>query len=84
MREIAILAFLCLFLALASVGVLVWAALSGPILTLDGLLLASICLLLAAVFGFCFLWLANDARLWDLLRSRGQAAPQPNKKEPGQ
>lgn len=70
MREIIALALLCLLLALGSLGVLAWAALSGPIFSMDGLLLAAICLTLAAIFGLCFLWLATEARLWELLKSR--------------
>jgi len=70
MREIIALSLLCLLLAIGPLAVLGWAALSGPIFSMDGLLLAAICLTLAAIFGVCFLWLASEARLWELLKSR--------------
>lgn len=78
MRETLGLAFLCLLIAVASFAVMLWvvvqAALQGlfvgEILTLDGLLMISICLLFSVVFGFCFLWLAHDAHLWEMLKGR--------------
>lgn len=82
MREIMGLALFCLVVTLASLGVLVWAVLQGTILSLDGLLLTTVCLLLAAIFGFCFVGLARDARLWDMLRNRGTTASQPDKTNP--
>lgn len=81
MREIIALALLCLVLALVSLVVLVWAAFSGALFTLDGLLLAAICLTLAAMFGSCFLWLAYDAGWWRLLKSRWQTASNPKQND---
>lgn len=69
MREIIALALLCLLLAVGPLAVLAWAAVSGSLFSMDGLLLATICLTLAAVFGFCFLWLARDGGLWEMLKS---------------
>ena len=77
MGEIITLAVFCVLMVLASLGVAVWTAVSGSFFTLDGLLLVSICLLLAAVFGGCFLWLAYDAHWLDRvkrLRSPGAVA----------
>ncbi len=81
MRETLILSLLCLIVALVSLGVVVWAvadaALAGllaeSILTLDGLLMVSIGLLTSLVFGFCFLWTAREARLWEMLRRPSRA-----------
>jgi hypothetical protein len=61
MREIVALAVFCLLIVVACFGMVIWTAVSGELFTLDGLLLVSICLMLAAVFGGCFLWLAYDA-----------------------
>jgi hypothetical protein len=79
MREMIALALLCLLLAVGSLAVLAWAAVSTPILSLDGLLLAAICLTLAAVFGFCSLWLARDIGLVEMLKSRRAGAANPEK-----
>ncbi|MFQ5694895.1 MAG: hypothetical protein ACE5HB_02810 [Terriglobia bacterium] len=74
MREEIVLTFFCLFVVLASLGVLVWGAVTGPLLSLDGLLLVSICLSVAALFAFFFLWMARDVGLWERLkRGRGAA-----------
>jgi len=83
MRETLALALLCLLIALASLGAVVWAVASaaregvlvGEILTLDGLLMISVGLLLSSMFGFCFLWLARDAGLWERVKRRRAAAP---------
>jgi len=77
MREVVILSLLCLFLALASLGALVWGVLSMPLFSLDGLLLTAICGTLATFFGFCFLWFAYEARLWERFRRQNQAAVGP-------
>lgn len=81
MREIIAVAVLCLLIVLASLGLTVWTALSGSLFTLDGLLLVSICLLLATVFGGCFLWLAYDAGWLERLRSRRAANTAPKEKK---
>ena len=52
MREEIVLTLFSLFVVLASLGVLVWSAVTGPLLSLDGLLLVSICLSVAALFAF--------------------------------
>ncbi|MFQ5663898.1 MAG: hypothetical protein ACE5HL_08705 [Terriglobia bacterium] len=46
---------------------------------MDRLLLAAVCLLLAGIFGFCFLWLARDAHLWEMLKNRRPIATNPDK-----
>lgn len=81
MRETAALALLCLFIALAALGVVFWVIIDAArdgvlvttVLSLDGLLMISVALLIATMFGFCFLWLAYEARLWELLKSRRSA-----------
>lgn len=79
MRETIALALVCLLLTVVSLAALVWAVgqalvdrLPSEILNLDGLLLSAVCLLLATVFGFCFLWFARDARLWEWVKNRGR------------
>lgn len=74
MREIVILSLLCLFLAVASLGAMVWGALSMPLFSMDGLLLVAICGTLAAFFAFCFVWFAYEARLWEALRRKKEPA----------
>ncbi|MGH9805356.1 MAG: hypothetical protein ACRD4D_09315 [Candidatus Acidiferrales bacterium] len=81
MREIIALAVICLLIVLASLGIAAWTAVSGSLFTLDGLLLVSICLMLAAVFGGCFLWLAYDAGWLERLKSRRVAGSSPQKKK---
>jgi hypothetical protein len=83
MREIVILSFLCLFLALVSLGAMVWGGLTMPLFSLDGLLLAAICGTLATFFAFCFVWFAYEARLWEALRRKKEplAAPAPAEAE---
>lgn len=83
-REIIVLALLCLLLALGAFVVLAWAALAGSILTMDGLLLASVCLLLGAIFSFCFLWLARDAHLWDMVKGPRRAPSNPKNSDASQ
>jgi len=97
MREILALALLCLLIALASLGAVVWAVASaaregllvGEILTLDGLLMVAVALLVSSMFGFCFLWLARDTGLWERIKRRRAAPaaelnPGPQDKPPGQ
>ncbi len=69
-REVLLIVLACVLVAAASIGALVWAAVVGPILTLDGLLLASVCLLLAATFGGLGAWLACDAGLLNRMKAR--------------
>ena len=78
MGEILALALFCLLVAVACLGVVAWTAITGPFFSLDSLLLTSICLLLATVFGFCFLWLARGARLLEWLKSRRDQASKPD------
>lgn len=83
MRETLALALLCLLIAVASLGAVAWAVaraawegfLVGEILTLDGLLMIAVGLLVSLMFGFCFLWLARDAGLWEAVKRRRAAAP---------
>lgn len=77
MREVIALCLLCLVLALASLGAMVWGALAMPLLSMDGLLLVAVCLTLAVFFGFCFLWLAYEVRLWELVKRHHAAASNP-------
>lgn len=79
MREILGLALLCLIVILGAVGVLVRTFFQGTSWTMDRLLLAAVCLLLAGIFGFCFLWLARDAHLWEMLKNRRPIATNPDK-----
>ncbi len=81
MREIIALAVICLLIVVASLGIVAWTAISGWLLTLDGLLLVSICLMLAAVFGACFLWLAYDAGWLKKLKSRRTSSAAPEAKK---
>jgi hypothetical protein len=81
MRETIALAALCLLIALASLGIAVWTAVSGSLFTLDGLLLVSICLLLATVFGGCFLWFAYDAGWLKLLKRPSAAGTAPKEEK---
>lgn len=84
MREIIALALFCLLVAVGSLAVAAWTAISGSLFTLDGLLLAAICLLLATVFFFCFLWFARDARLLDWVKARRRVASAPEPPEKGE
>ena len=70
MRESLILAGLCLLLSFASLGALAWVVLTGPIFTLDNLLLILVCLLLAGAFGLVFLILSHDLGLLAQIRKR--------------
>lgn len=78
MRETLALALFCLLVAVLSFGVVLWVVvdatlegmLLGAVLTLDGLLLIAIGLLIGGMFGFCFLWLMRDARLWEVVKNR--------------
>ncbi|HTS70309.1 MAG TPA: hypothetical protein VMO17_15115 [Terriglobia bacterium] len=54
--EAATLLFLCLILALGTLGVVIWAMVRGLILTLDGLLLVAACLIFALAFGGNVAW----------------------------
>ena len=81
MRETLALIGFCAVIALACLGAAGWAMVSGEGITLDVLLLVSVCLTLAAVFGFCTLWLAHDAGLLAGLKRRRAAPANPGKKE---
>ncbi|MBI2956200.1 MAG: hypothetical protein HYY26_02685 [Acidobacteria bacterium] len=78
MREVIALIVFCLLMAVLSLGVIGWSLVFGEGLTLDNLLLLSVCLTLALVFGFCALWLAYDAGLLERLRRRAPAAAPAN------
>lgn len=82
MREVMALILFCALIAVASLGVAGWALVSGEGLTLDVLLLVFICLTLAAVFGFCALWLANDAGLLERFKPARPAEANPAKEKP--
>ncbi len=61
MREKLLMAGLCLVVVLASLAAVAWSLLSGMGVTLDTLLLISICLLVALIFGLNFLLLLHEA-----------------------
>lgn len=83
MTEIAALAFLCLFIVIATLAVVAAELINRTLLSLDGLLLAGICLMVAAFFSFVFLWLAHDSHLLDWLKRRKPAAsPAPEEPTP--
>ena len=58
MRERMILGAVCALFVLLSMGALGWLVASGQLLTLDGLLLAHVCLLVAGVFSLFSAWIA--------------------------
>lgn len=82
MRETIALMLFCFLMVLASLGVLLWAILQGNIFSMDGLLLAAICLLVSSVFGICFVWLAHDTGLGEMLRRPRQASSEPARTNP--
>ena len=57
MREKLLMAGLCLVVVLASLATVAWSLLSGMGVTMDTLLIISICLLVASIFGLNFLLL---------------------------
>ena len=79
MREALALVGFCALITLGCVAAAVWAVVSGEGITLDVLLLVFVCLTLAAVFGFCTLWLAHDAGLLEALKRRRAAPANPGK-----
>ncbi len=81
MREALALIVFCAVIALTCLGAAAWAVVSGEGITLDVLLLVSVCLTLAAVFGFCTLWLAHDAGLLEGLKRRRAAPANPGKEK---
>ncbi|HZP02039.1 MAG TPA: hypothetical protein VFD30_17270 [Terriglobia bacterium] len=54
--EGAILLIFCALMALGGLGILVWAAVAGILLSLDGMLLAAVCLLAVLLFGGNVVW----------------------------
>ncbi len=81
MRETLALIGFCALVTLICLGAAGWAVVSGEGITLDVLLLVSVCLTLAAVFGFCTLWLAHDAGLLEGLKRRRAAPANPGNKK---
>ncbi|HXE74204.1 MAG TPA: hypothetical protein VNN18_01030 [Candidatus Xenobia bacterium] len=81
MREVLALIGFCALVTLGCLAAAGWAVVSGEGLTLDVLLLVSVCLTLAVVFGFCTLWLAHDAGLLEGLKRRRPAAANPGNKK---
>lgn len=85
MREVIALAALCVLVVLACLAAVVNVIVRGTLFTFDGLLLTGVCLLLATMFGLCFLWLAWDAGLLDrfknLKQSETEAPNRPAAKE---
>lgn len=73
MRETIALALLCLVITLASLGAVVATLLRGELFTMDGLLLAAICLTLAAIFFPFLLWLVSASPLREKLRRRSRS-----------
>jgi hypothetical protein len=79
MREALALILFCAVVVAGCLGAAGWALISGEGLTLDVLLLVFVCLTLAAVFGFCGLWVAWDAGLLEPLKRRLTAGANPGK-----
>lgn len=67
MLETVILLSFCLLVGLASLGVVVWLAVSGALFTLDGLAFALISLTLGAFFMFNVAWSFKTGELRALL-----------------
>lgn len=67
MLETVILLSFCLLVGLASLGVVVWLAVSGGLFTLDGLAFALISLTLGAFFMFNVAWSFKTGELRALL-----------------
>lgn len=68
MRDLVIMAVICLVLDLASFAGLLLAVTHEQILAMDGLLLALISLVLCAIFSFNLLWLVLKTPLRNELR----------------
>ncbi|MFQ5777528.1 MAG: hypothetical protein ACE5IP_05930 [Terriglobia bacterium] len=73
MRETIALALLCLVITLASLGAVVATLLRGELFTMDGLLLAAICLTLATIFFFFLVWLISASSLREKFRRRSRS-----------
>ena len=69
MLESVILLLFCLLVGLASVGVVLWLAVSGALLTLDGLAFALISLTVGGFFAFNIGWSLYSGELRELLGS---------------
>ena len=69
-----VLLILCSVAALGALGVLAWAVVAGELLTLDGLLLASICLLFVLLFGGNVAWSFHSSEAQSILRSLSKSA----------
>ncbi len=67
-ESVVLLAF-CLIIALASLGVIVWVLATGVLLTLDGLLLTTICLVFALFFGANVAWSFRDGEAQSIVKS---------------
>lgn len=74
MGEALFLAGMSLLVGLACLGILVWALFMGEGLTLDGLLLAAVCLTLGMVFLSFGAWIFRSSGVLAWLRSRGAQA----------
>ncbi len=67
MLETALMLLLCLLVGLLSLAIAAWLALTGRILTLDGLALALIVLTLGGFFMFNAFWSYRTGELRDML-----------------
>ncbi len=67
--ESAILLVLCALIALGGLATLIWAAATEILLSLDGMLLAAICLLFVLLFGGNFAWAFHTGEAQAILRS---------------
>jgi len=72
-QEMILLAGLCALLVLLSLAGLVWTFVAGllyPQITMDGLLLALVCLAMGGVFTVMLLWQASSAGWLEALKQR--------------
>ena len=77
--EGGLLLVLCLLIALGALASLVWALIAGVLLTLDGMLLAAVCLLLVVLFGGNVAWAFRTGEAQAILR--GLSARRSSQKE---
>jgi hypothetical protein len=61
--ESVVLLLVCVIIALAALGIVVWALVNGRLSSLDGLLLATTCLLLILAFGGNVAWALRTGEL---------------------
>jgi hypothetical protein len=77
MREPLIESAVCALLALAALGLAIWALFTGQVSAqgVDGLFLIAVCLLIAAAFSFVPFQAIREGLLQDLFRAKKTEAP---------